>query len=55
MNKTKALKITYDERLMIVHDALVYNRDFKYHASYQQVYTWVRKYESQGAQSLENN
>lgn len=60
MNKAKAHKTTYDERLMIVHDALAHDKDYqgiaaKYHVSYQQVYTWIRKYESQGAQGLEDN
>ncbi|HCX65281.1 MAG TPA: transposase [Eubacteriaceae bacterium] len=57
MNKGR--KTTYDERIKIVEDCLQSGLDYnataeKYKVSYQQVYSWVRKYQSQGVPSLQD-
>lgn len=50
-------KTTLEERLVIVDFALVNDKDYhqtaeKFQVSYQQVYSWVRKYESDGKEGL---
>ncbi|MFB0958903.1 MAG: helix-turn-helix domain-containing protein [Clostridiaceae bacterium] len=57
---TKGRKTTYEERLDIVEHCLKNGLDYqgiaqKYKVSYQQVYSWVRKYNSQGAAGLKDN
>lgn len=54
---TKGRKTTYEERLKIVTDCMGSNYDYngiaeKYKVSYQQVYTWVRKFNENGADGL---
>lgn len=50
-------KTTYEERIEIVSFCIENNKDYQltaetYQVSYQQIYSWVRKYESQGAEAL---
>lgn len=55
----KARKTTYEERLEIVQHCLGDDKNYgasakKYNCSYQQVYNWVKRYESMGAAGLED-
>ncbi|KXU11072.1 Mobile element protein [Streptococcus gallolyticus] len=48
---------TFDERVEIVNFTIAHNKDYqaaieKYGISYQQVYSWVRKFEQEGSQGL---
>lgn len=48
---------TFDERVEIVTFTIAHNKDYqaaieKYGISYQQVYSWVRKFEQEGSQGL---
>ena len=57
---TKGRKSTLEERAEIVAFCLEHNRDYgltseTYKVSYQQVYTWVRKYEEGGVDKLKDN
>ena len=57
---TKCRKTTYNERLEIVAFCIENNDNYqltsnKYKVSYQQVYTWVRKYKENGYESLRDN
>lgn len=50
-------KTTYEERITIVAFCLEHHKDYQltaetYQVSYQQIYSWVRKYESQGVEAL---
>ena len=54
---TSGRKTTCEERVAIVAYCLANNRNFqlsseKYQVSYQQVYTWVRKYQQDGLEAL---
>ena len=54
---TKGRKTTYEERIEIVFFCIENHKDYQlaadtYQVSYQQVYSWVRKYEAQGVESL---
>ena len=54
---TKGRKVTFDEKIDIVHFCIANGKDYyaamdKYNVSYQQVYSWVRKYEQNGADGL---
>ena len=54
---TKGRKTTLDERIEIVSHCIANNKDYgktieKYGVSYQQIYGWVRKYETNGADGL---
>lgn len=54
---TKGRKTTYEERLQIVTDCIGSGNDYnatakKYDVSYQQVYTWVAKFNKTGADGL---
>ena len=56
----KGRKTTYDERIEIVAFCIENNDNYqltsnKYNVSYQQVYTWVRKYKANGQESLIDN
>ena len=56
-NMTKGRKTTYEERIEIVSFCIENHKDCQlaadtYQVSYQQVYSWVRKYEAQGVESL---
>ncbi|WP_297130911.1 helix-turn-helix domain-containing protein [Terrisporobacter sp.] len=57
---TKGRKTTYKERVEIVAFCIENNDNYqltsdKYKISYQQVYTWVRKYKENGYESLKDN
>ncbi len=54
---TKGRKSTYEERIQIIQYCIEHENNYaetaeKYQVSYQQVYTWVKKYESQGVDAL---
>lgn len=54
---TKGRKTTIDERVEIVSHCIANNKDYgktmeRYGISYQQIYSWVRKYEKDGAEGL---
>lgn len=54
---TKGRKTTFEERISIVEDCIANGRDYigtavKFDVSYQQVYTWVRKYDRNGLDGL---
>lgn len=54
---TKGRKTTYEERIEIVSFCIENQKDYQltvdtYHVSYQQIYSWVKKYETQGAGAL---
>ena len=54
---TKGRKTTFEERLSIVADCIAGGLDYnataeKFHVSYQQVYTWVKKQEKKGVDDL---
>jgi transposase len=56
---TKGRKTTFEERVTIVENCIASNRDYtatanKFNVSYQQVYTWVRKYDKKGLDSLKD-
>ena len=53
----KGRKTTLDERIEIVRDCILNDMDYgqaieKHKVSYQQVYSWVRKYEERGIEGL---
>lgn len=55
----KARQTTTEERLQLVQDCLVNDRNYgamalKYHCSYQQVRNWVKRYEAMGSAGLED-
>jgi transposase len=57
---TKGRKTTWEERIQIAIDCLENGKDYQktadmYEVSYQQVYQWVRKYETDGAEALRDN
>lgn len=57
---TKGRKTTLEERLEIVEHCLKNGLDYQlsaevYKVSYQQVYSWIRKYNSQGTAGLKDN
>ena len=48
---------TFEERVEIVNDTIAHGKDYqaaieKFGVSYQQVYSWVRKFEKSGSQGL---
>ena len=54
---TKGRATTYEERIEIVSYCIEHGKDYiaaiqKYGVSYQQIYSWVRKYENKGAEGL---
>jgi transposase len=54
---TKGRRTSYEERVEIVAFCIANNDNYqttadKFQVSYQQVYTWMRKYKSQGSESL---
>ena len=56
---TKGRKTTFEERIEIVSYCIAQGNDYasvmeKYGVSYQQIYSWVRKYESQGSEGLKD-
>ena len=57
---TKGRKTTYHERVEIVAFCIESNLNYqltsdKYNVSYQQLYTWVRKYNDYGQEALIDN
>jgi transposase-like protein len=55
----KARSTTYEERLAIVQDCLIHDKNYgamalKYQCSYQQVRNWVKRYEAMGSAGLED-
>jgi len=56
----KGRKTTYEERIEIVESCLKNGQDYnataaKYNVSYQQVYSWVQKYNNKGISALKDN
>lgn len=56
---TPGRKTTFKERVEIVQFALVHDKDYlkaidKYQVSYQQIYSWVKKYEISGPAALQD-
>ncbi|KYO67051.1 helix-turn-helix domain-containing protein [Thermovenabulum gondwanense] len=56
---TNGRKTTYDERVEIVKYCIEHQNNYaetaqKYQVSYQQVYTWVSKYENGGVEALQD-
>ncbi len=56
---TKGRRTTWEERMEIVEDCLSKKKDYRataecYDVSYQQVYQWVRKYEENGEEALQD-
>lgn len=54
---TSGRKTTYEERIEIVSYCIENGNDYtaameKYGVSYQQIYSWVRKYQEKGAEGL---
>ena len=54
---TKGRNTTYEERVEIVSDCIEHGNDYtatieKYGVSYQQIYSWVRKYNEKGVEGL---
>ena len=50
-------KVTLEEKIAIVSECIAQNKNYgkiieKYGVSYQQIYNWVRKYETQGLEGL---
>ena len=57
LSMTKGRNTTYQERVEIVSYCIEHGNDYtaaieKYGVSYQQVYSWVRKYKEKGAEGL---
>lgn len=57
---TKGRKTTYEERIEIVTYCIEHGNNYdqtadKYKVSYQQVYTWLKKYEEKGFEGLIDN
>lgn len=56
---TKGRKTTYDERIEVVKYCIEHQNNYsetalKFKVSYQQVYTWTQKYESNGVEALQD-
>ena len=54
---TKGRKTTFEERVEIVAFCIEHGKDYgltieTYNVSYQQIYSWVRKYEEKGVEGL---
>lgn len=54
---TKGRKVTFDEKVKIVQYCIANGRDYyatmeKYQISYQQIYSWLRKYDEGGIDAL---
>lgn len=55
----KGRKTTFEERLEAVNFTIAHDKDYqaaieKYGISYQQIYSWVRKFEKEGSRGLED-
>lgn len=56
---TKGRAVTFEEKVEIVQFCMANGKDYsaaidKYNVSYQQIYSWVRKYEATGVTALED-
>ena len=56
---TNGRKTTLEERVAVVSDCIANNHNYgdaaeKYQISYNQVYTWVKKYEKDGIEGLKD-
>lgn len=56
-NMTKGRKVTYEEKLQITQFCIEHENDYylaceQYRVTYQQIYSWVRKYRSLGPDGL---
>ena len=54
---TKGRKVTFDEKVDIVKYCISHNRNYydtmdKFKVSYQQIYSWIRKYDEKGVDGL---
>lgn len=54
---TKGRKVTFDEKVEIARYCIAHGRDYqstirKYNISYQQIYSWLRKYDNGGIDAL---
>lgn len=54
---TKGRKVTFDEKVDIVKYCIAHNRNYydtmdKFKASYQQIYSWIRKYDEKALKGL---
>ncbi len=54
---TKGRKVTFDEKVDIVKYCIAHNRNYydtmdKFKVSYQQIYSWIRKYDEKGIEGL---
>ena len=54
---TKGRKVTFDEKVDIVKYCISHNRNYydtmdKFKVSYQQIYSWIRKYDEKGVYGL---
>lgn len=54
---TKGRKVTFDEKVNIVKYCIAHNRNYydtmdKFKVSYQQIYSWTRKYDEKGIDGL---
>jgi transposase len=59
MVKNKGRKTTYEERVSIVEYCIEHNNNYaetalKYEVSYQQVYSWIKKYQEKGIETLQD-
>ncbi len=57
INMTKGIKTTQDERIEIVSHCIANSKNYgktilRYGVSYQQIYSWVKKYEADGVDAL---
>lgn len=57
---TNGRKTTFDERIEIVKYCIEHQNNYheasvKHQVSYQQVYTWIKKYETNGIEALQDN
>lgn len=54
---TKGRKVTFDEKVDIVKYCIAHNKNYydtmdKFKVSYQQIYSWIRKYDEKGVDGL---
>jgi len=59
MVNNKGRKTTYEERIAIVEYCIEHNNNYaetalKYEVSYQQVYSWIKKYQKKGIEALQD-
>lgn len=59
VHMTKGRAVTFEEKVAIVQFCIASDKDYaatieKYKVSYQQIYSWIRKYEADGVAALED-